>query len=59
MSDDLRQPAPEVEPEPSPPIDPADVESAGRSCVVILLLGVGILLLLCVGIAVRWALGPA
>lgn len=40
-----------------PAANPGDVESAGRSCVVILALGAAILLLLCVGIAARWATG--
>ena len=38
------------------PVDAADVASAGRSCLVIILLGTAILLVLCVGIGVRWAM---
>lgn len=37
--------------------DPADVESAGRSCLVILLLLVAVGVLLCVGLGARWAFG--
>ena len=37
-------------------IDPRDVASAGRSCSVILVLLVAIVLILCVGIALRWVL---
>ncbi|MBA2519870.1 MAG: hypothetical protein H0V24_09410 [Chloroflexia bacterium] len=37
-------------------IDPRDVASAGRSCSVILILLVAIVLILCVGIALRWAI---
>ena len=36
-------------------IDPRDVASAGRSCSVILILIAAIILVLCVGIALRWA----
>lgn len=56
MSDGVRQPAPDDEPGVIASVAPEDVESAGRSCLVILLLGAAILLLLCVGIAARWAL---
>jgi hypothetical protein len=42
--------------EPEVPIDPRDVASAGRSCSVILILLAAILLVLCVGIALRWAI---
>ncbi len=35
--------------------DAAEVASAGRSCLVILILGVAVVLILCVGIAARWA----
>ena len=34
----------------------ADVASAGRSCLVILVLGAILVLVLCVGISARWAL---
>jgi hypothetical protein len=40
--------------EPEVPIDPRDVASAGRSCSVILILLAAIVLVLCVGIALRW-----
>ena len=51
-------------PRPAPlhPIDPDDapaageVESAGRSCLVIILLGVVLLLVVCLGVAGRWVL---
>ena len=36
--------------------DAAEVESAGRSCLALLVLAVAILLVLCVGVAVRWAM---
>jgi hypothetical protein len=42
-------------PEDLPPVDPRDIASAGRSCSVILVLAAVILLVLCVGIALRWA----
>ena len=35
--------------------DAAEVASAGRSCLVILILGVAVVLILCVGLAARWA----
>lgn len=38
------------------PSEAGDVASAGRSCLAIVLIGVVLLLLLCVGIAVRWAM---
>lgn len=41
---------------PETPIDPADIASAGRSCSVILILAAATLLLLCVGIGLRWAM---
>ena len=41
--------------EPDVPIDAGDVASAGRSCLVILVLAAAVVLLLCVGIALRWA----
>lgn len=37
------------------PAEAADVASAGRSCVVIILLAAAVLVVLCVGIAFRWA----
>ena len=40
---------------PDTPVDPADIASAGRSCSAILILFAVILLVLCVGIALRWA----
>ena len=40
---------------PDTPVDPADIASAGRSCSAILILFAAILLVLCVGIALRWA----
>ena len=42
--------------EPDIQIDPRDVASAGRSCSVSLILLAAIVLVLCVGIALRWAL---
>lgn len=45
-----------------PPVEPADatmageVASAGRSCLVILVLAVVLVLVVCVGVAARWAL---
>ncbi len=42
--------------EPEIQIDPRDVASAGRSCSVILILMAAIVLVLCVGIALRWAI---
>ena len=42
--------------EPELQIDPRDVASAGRSCSVILILLAAIVLVLCGGIALRWAL---
>ena len=41
---------------PDTPVAPADIASAGRSCSAILILFAVILLVLCVGIAVRWAM---
>jgi hypothetical protein len=41
---------------PLPPITPADVSSASRSCLAILILGTAILLVLCVAIAFRTVL---
>lgn len=38
------------------PVEAGEVASAGRSCLAIVLIGVALLLLLCVGIAVRWAM---
>lgn len=51
---------PDHDPEAAPSADaggpaPADVESAGRSCLVILLLLVAVGVLLCVGLGARWA----
>jgi hypothetical protein len=46
---------PDAPPEPEAPIDPRDVASAGRSCSAILILLIAIVLVLCVGIALRWA----
>lgn len=40
---------------PDTPVDPADIASAGRSCSAILILMAVIFLVLCVGIALRWA----
>ena len=37
------------------PADTADVAAAGRSCLVILVLGAVLVLVLCVAIAMRWA----
>lgn len=56
MSDGQRAPAPEEEPAETLPIDPSEVDSAGRSCLVIILLVAAILLLLVVGLVGRWAL---
>lgn len=44
------------EPDQGVAIDPRDVASAGRSCSVILILTAAIILALCVGIALRWAI---
>lgn len=41
---------------PETPIDPADIASAGRSCSVILILAAVLLLVVCVGIGLRWGL---
>ena len=61
MSDVRMDPGPDVGPspgsEPDAPIDAGDVASAGRSCLVILVLAAAVVLLLCVGIALRWATG--
>ncbi|MCC6315836.1 MAG: hypothetical protein IT337_17700 [Thermomicrobiales bacterium] len=43
-------------PDDLPPTTAHDIASAGRSCSAILVLAVIILLLLCIGIALRWAL---
>ena len=40
---------------PDTPIDPADIASAGRSCSVILILAAVTLLVICVGVGLRWA----
>ena len=56
----MTDPAPP--PTPLRPIDSDDapaageVESAGRSCLVIILLGVVLLLVVCLGVAGRWVL---
>ena len=50
--DDPRTDANGAEPEVA--IDPRDIASAGRSCSVILILLAAIVLVLCVGIALRW-----
>lgn len=56
MSDDPNGPGPRPADYPDTPVDPADIASAGRSCSAILVLFAIILLVLCVGIALRWAL---
>jgi len=38
------------------PVDAGEVASAGRSCLVLMVLTVAILVVLCVGIAARWAM---
>lgn len=43
---------------PETPVAPADIASAGRSCSAIVILFAVILVVLCVGIAVRWVLVP-
>jgi hypothetical protein len=40
---------------PDGPNDPGEIASAGRSCLVILILVAALIVLFCVGIAVRWA----
>lgn len=42
---------------PPVPTEAGEVASAGRSCLAIVLIAVALLLLLCVGSAVRWAMG--
>ncbi len=54
MMDDQRPQADGTEPDVQ--IDPRDVASAGRSCSVILILLAAIVLVLCGGIALRWAM---
>ena len=54
MSDEPRE-HPLVAPEVASS-DPREVASAGRSCLAILILGMILLLVLCVGIAGRWLL---
>jgi hypothetical protein len=44
-----------TEPAADAPIDAREVASAGRSCLVILILAAAVVLVLCVGIALRWA----
>ena len=43
-------------PDGDAPPEAADVASAGRSCLVILVLGAILVLVLCVGLSARWAL---
>jgi hypothetical protein len=52
MSDGGPEPTPDDA--PAGAISPGEVESAGRSCLVILLLGAVLLVLLCAGLALRW-----
>ena len=55
MSDSSGRPAPFRPSDGDAAADAAEVASAGRSCLVILILGLAVLLVLCVGIAARWA----
>lgn len=57
MSDGRRpqEPTPPQDADSGPPIAPEDVASAGRSCLVIVVLAIAVVLVLCIGIAVRWA----
>jgi hypothetical protein len=50
--------APEIDPGsesagPLPPVSPADIGSASRSCLAILILGSAIIVILCVSLAIR------
>jgi hypothetical protein len=55
MSDDPNGSGPRPADYSDSPVDPADIASAGRSCSAILILFAAILLVLCLGIALRWA----
>jgi hypothetical protein len=52
-SPDRRDDDPEYDPVASSPVAPADLGSASRSCLVILLLGAAIVVLVCVSLAMR------
>ncbi len=54
MSDSREEPTPS-RPAADATADAGEVASAGRSCLVILILGIAVMLVLCVGIAARWA----
>lgn len=48
-------PTTQTPPEPEDfQMDPADIASAGRSCSALLILIAAVILVLCVGIALRW-----
>ncbi len=55
MSDSSGGPAPLRPSDGDIAADAGEIASAGRSCLVILILGIAVMLVLCVGIAVRWA----
>ena len=51
-------PAPDAIVEDEGPVDPRDIASAGRSCSAIIVLMAVLLLVICVGISVRWVAAP-
>lgn len=56
MSERSDQPGIEPELFDDDPIEAGEVASAGRSCLVLMILTVAIVVVLCVGIAARWAM---
>ena len=56
MSDTSGDPTPPRPVDSDAAADAGEVASAGRSCLVILILGIAVVLILCVGIAARWAM---
>lgn len=56
MSDVDPTPSERAAPYDETPIAPADVESAGRSCSVIIILLAALLLVLCIGLAGRYVI---
>ncbi len=55
MSNSSEEPTQVRSSDGDPAADAAEVASAGRSCLVILVLAIAVVLILCVSIAARWA----